>query len=90
MFGKNKYENNDPILFTGPVQVTRRLVSIDDKVYATLGLTAPVSKIDAGTGKTLLTYKNTEFTEEFIVDENKLITVPLPYCTYSLLVIKKN
>jgi outer membrane protein assembly factor BamB len=51
----------------GPAQPPRRLVAVGDSVYVTLGLEAPVSRLDAATGKTLQTYEGTEFTEEIIV-----------------------
>jgi outer membrane protein assembly factor BamB len=59
----------------GPTQLTRRLVAIDDRVYVTLGLEAPVSAIDAVTGETVLTYAGTEQTEELIVADGVLLAV---------------
>ncbi len=50
----------------GPAQPPRRLVAIDDCVYVTLSLEAPVSKLNAATGRTLHTYQDTEFTEEIL------------------------
>jgi outer membrane protein assembly factor BamB len=50
----------------GPPQLNRRLVAVDDRVYATLGYRGPVEAIDAGTGKTLAIYAGTEGTEEII------------------------
>ncbi|HUV62875.1 MAG TPA: hypothetical protein VMW24_03200 [Sedimentisphaerales bacterium] len=44
---------------SGPPQVTRLLVASDERVYAPLGLNAPVSEIDAGTGTTLRTFTDT-------------------------------
>jgi outer membrane protein assembly factor BamB len=46
--------------FKNPHQVLRRLVAVDDKVFVTLGIYAPVSMLDAVTGKVLRTYKGTE------------------------------
>jgi len=60
---------------TGPTQMTRRLVSVDERVYVTLGFDAPVSMLDAATGKTLLTYKGSEKTEELIYHHDTLLTV---------------
>ena len=57
---------------SGPAQLPRRLVAIDDKVYVTLGLKSPVSVLDAATGETLKTYKGTELTEELIVSDDLL------------------
>jgi len=60
---------------SGPAQLTRRLVSIGDRVYATLGLDAPVSALDAATGKTLHTFPGSERTEEIIHHRDTLLTV---------------
>ena len=60
---------------TGPAQMTRRLVSVDDRLYVTLGLDAPVSMLDAATGDTLLTYEGSEKTEELIYHDDVLLTV---------------
>lgn len=59
----------------GPQQLPRRLVSIDDCVYTTLGLTAPVTKLDAATGETLLTYPDSENAEELICHDGMLLVV---------------
>ena len=59
---------------SGPVILPRRLVSIEDRVYVTLGFTSPVSMLDAATGKTLLEFKGSENTEEFIIHDDVLIT----------------
>ncbi len=59
-------------LKSGPAQLTRRLVAIDDKVYVTLGLEAPVSCLDAATGETLITYRGTAKTEEIIYSDGVL------------------
>ncbi|MHC4401106.1 MAG: class I SAM-dependent methyltransferase, partial [Planctomycetota bacterium] len=48
----------------GPPQLTRRLVAVDDRVYATLRYGGPVEAIDAATGETLTTYAGTDGTEE--------------------------
>lgn len=57
----------------GPAQPPRRLVAVGDSVYVTLDLEAPVSRLDAATGRSLHTYKGTEFTEEILCSENTLI-----------------
>jgi len=59
----------------GPAQMPRRLVSIGDRVFVTLGLEAPVTMLDAATGKTLQTFAGSEKTEELIVDRETLLTV---------------
>ena len=60
---------------SGPAQVTRLLVARDDKVYAPLGLSAPVSELDAVTGKTLRTFKNTTGAEEIVLAGGTLLVV---------------
>ena len=59
----------------GPKQLTRRLVSIGDEVFATLGFTAPVMKLDAATGETLHTFEGSEKAEEIIYHEGMLLVV---------------
>ena len=56
-------------LKSGPAQITRRLVAVDDKVYVTLTLDAPVTALDAATGRTIRTYEDTANTEELIVSD---------------------
>ncbi|MDP6634485.1 MAG: PQQ-binding-like beta-propeller repeat protein [Phycisphaerae bacterium] len=57
----------------GPAQLPRRLVAVGDKVYATLGLHAPVTMLDAATGQTLKTFDDTQHAEELIVDGGQLL-----------------
>ena len=45
------------------------MAAVGDRVYVTLGLDAPVSVLDATTGKTLLELEGTERTEEIAVDD---------------------
>jgi len=59
---------------SGPAQMPRRLVSVGDRVYVTLGLDAPVSMLDAATGQTLLVYEGSEKTEELILHDGVLLT----------------
>ena len=47
------------------VQLQRRLAAIDDVVYCTPGISAPLTAFDAATGKVLRTYKGTQKTQEF-------------------------
>lgn len=60
---------------TGPVQQPRRLVATAQRVYATLGLDAPVSALDAATGKIINSYKGTEKTQEILFDAGVLYLV---------------
>jgi len=59
----------------GPVELTRRLVSVGDRVYVTLGIDAPVCELDAATGKTLRVFEGSEKTEEIILHDGVLLTV---------------
>jgi outer membrane protein assembly factor BamB len=59
-------------LKSGPAQLPRRLVAMGDHVYVTLGLDAPLTVLDAATGKTVHTYENTKTTEEIIFSEDVL------------------
>ena len=52
--------------FTMPTHAGKRLVAVDDTVYVTLGATAPVSALDAATGKVKQTYAETEYADEFV------------------------
>jgi outer membrane protein assembly factor BamB len=59
-------------LKSGPAQLPRRLVAVEDKVYVTLGLDAPLTALDAATGQTVRTYKETANTEEIVASEGVL------------------
>jgi len=53
-------------------QMQRRLAAIGDTVYCTPGLNAPLTALDAATGRTLKEYKGTEGTQEFVFHNGKL------------------
>ncbi|MCW0221503.1 MAG: PQQ-binding-like beta-propeller repeat protein, partial [Prosthecobacter sp.] len=53
-------------LKSGPTQLTRRLVSIGDRVYVTLGIATPISCLDAATGELIREYPETAGTEEIV------------------------
>ncbi len=59
-------------LKAGPATIPRRLVAVENRVYITLGLTAPVTALDAVTGETVMTYEGTEGTEEIIVSNGTM------------------
>ncbi len=59
-------------LKSGPAQLPRRLVAVGDRVYVTLGIDAPLTALDAATGKTIRTYKGTQSTEEVIASDGVL------------------
>ena len=56
-----------------PTGVARRLVAAGDRVYITLGYQAPLTALDAATGRTLMTYPGTERADEIAVQGGKLI-----------------
>lgn len=56
-----------------PPQLQRRLVASPSRIYATLGLHAPLSALDPATGETLETYDGTEGAEEVILHGGTLI-----------------
>ncbi len=60
---------------SGPAQVTRLLATNGKRLYAPLGLSEPVSAIDAATGGTLATYKATTGAEEIILTDKVLLVL---------------
>ena len=61
-------------LKSGPVQLTRRLVAMGERVYATLGYRAGVSILDAATGEVLTTVEATRGTSEILVSEGVAVS----------------
>jgi len=53
---------------SGPVHLPRRLVAVGEQVFVTLGLAAPISMVDAGSGKIIKTFAGTEHCEEIVCD----------------------
>ncbi len=68
----NKWHSHLWPLKSGPTQLARRLVAHKDRVYVTLGIDAPLTALDAATGKTVHTYKDTAGTEEIIFSNGNL------------------
>jgi len=62
-------------LKSGPAHLLRRLVSVDDRVYVTLGIDAPATALDAATGETLTTYAGSEYTKEILVSDGVVFLV---------------
>jgi outer membrane protein assembly factor BamB len=62
----------------GPAQVHRRLVALEDRVYATLDEGAPVSVLNAATGEVIRTLEGTASAEEFIVSNGVLLALVAP------------
>ena len=58
-----------------PVHTMRRLVVDGDRVYATLGLQAPVTALDAATGGTIREYACTERASEVVCSGGRLVVV---------------
>jgi hypothetical protein len=59
----------------GPSILGHRLVATEDKLYATVGLNAPISALNAGTGETIREYPNTAGTLEFVLSDGVLFSV---------------
>ena len=59
----------------GPVDLSRRLVAADSRVFVTLGYGKPVSALDAATGKLLTEYQQTQGTCEIIYAKGVLYIV---------------
>jgi len=57
---------------SGPGHLPRRIVADGDRLYVTLGITAPLSVLDAATGKTIRTYDQTKATEEIVLSDGVL------------------
>ena len=56
-----------------PTHISRRVVAIGDRVYATLGFNAPLTALDGATGRTIKTYPGTELTDEILYEEGTLV-----------------
>jgi len=63
---------------SGPGYLPRRIVAVGNRVYVTLGITSPLSVLDAATGKTIRTYDQTKGTEEIILADGILFLVVDP------------
>ena len=74
---KDWHPNNWP-LKSGPGQFPRRLVAVGDRVFVTFGQTAPLTALDAVTGKTVRTYEGTKATEEVILADGVLYLLVNP------------
>ena len=60
---------------SGPAELSRRLVAVGDRVYATLGYGKPLVALDAATGKLVRTYAGTDGAVEIICDGGVLFVV---------------
>jgi len=59
--------------FTMPPNVGKRLVAVEDAVYVTLEPTAPVTALDAATGKVKQVYADTANADEILCTDGRLI-----------------
>jgi len=62
-------------LKSGPASLPRRLVAEGDAVYATLGIAAPVTALDAASGETLREYAGTAGAEEILYTSGVLLVL---------------
>ncbi len=65
-------------LKSGPTQLAKRLVTDGERVFAPLALGAPVSCLEATTGKILATYENTVNAEEMVLANGLLFVLANP------------
>jgi outer membrane protein assembly factor BamB len=62
-------------LKSGPSNLPRRLIAAGDTVFATLGIDAPVTAMDAATGETMRIFEDTKGTEELILSDDVLFVL---------------
>jgi len=65
-------------LKSGPAQLPRRLVAVNERVFATLGLLDPVSVLNAATGETVRIVDETAGAEELIYSQGDLFVMVNP------------
>ena len=78
---KRRIEKWHPTMWPGkhgPAQLPRRLVAHGRRVYVPLGADAPLTALDAATGKTIRTYPQTAATEEVLFRDGVLYLVVNP------------
>jgi len=56
-----------------PLQLPRRLVAVEDRVYVTLGYHSPISVLDAATGEKLFELQGSKLADELVVHDNVVI-----------------
>jgi outer membrane protein assembly factor BamB len=71
-------------LKTGPTQLTRRLVADGDRIFVTMGITSPVSCVDAATGEIIRTFEETKGAEEMIFAGGTVFVLVNPSAEYVL------
>jgi len=65
-------------LKSGPAQLPRRLVAVEDRVFLPLGLDEPLSALDAATGQIIRDFPETKNLEEVIFSDGVLFTLANP------------
>jgi len=60
-------------LWSAPLVLPRRLAAAGDRIYVTLGFRAPLSELDAATGKTLRQFPETDAAEEIVLSDGVLV-----------------
>ncbi len=70
-----KWQNHLWPLKSGPTQLSRRLVSVGDIVYATLGIDEPMVALNPATGETLRTFEGSGAAEEIIAKGDLVFVV---------------
>ncbi len=60
---------------SGPPQVTRLLIATAQHLYIPRQANAPISKLDAATGKTITTYGSTAGAEEMVLTDDTLLVL---------------
>jgi len=60
---------------SGPPDLQFRLVAKGDRVYVTLGIDAPLSVLDAATGKTLWTYAGSDHTRQIVCTDEEVFVL---------------
>ena len=66
------YTESHASRFNHPINIRERMTAVGDRVYVTLGFNAPVSVLDAADGKTVMTIRGSEYTDEIVVHEGTL------------------
>ena len=68
----DNWSNNGHPRMKAPLNYLRRMVSVGDYVYVTLGEYAPVSMLDGATGEVIKTFEGTEKTFEILCADGRL------------------
>jgi len=72
-WGWDQWSDHSFDRFNQPTHIMRRLVAVGDRVYVTPGFNAPLSALDAATGRVVMTYPEGRFTDEVLYHEGKLV-----------------